>query len=476
MTSETLVGEFPGGAGKQNKSRTKPLATPSAGGTTKANGTNANTKHKSKSSSKNKAKLAFATIAIRGIAKIATYIKSLIATLIRRFARLGKSAKRIVVALAIVGFGFFGFNVLVATAPTKPLQPRQEQIWTVEGAVVVFADASPLQTSFGQVEATRKSDLGFTISGEVAYVAEVFRNGELVEEGETLARLDDELLLISRDANAAMVEELTTQLRLRQQQFDRIQSMHAAAVVPQARLDEAELALSIAKNALEQARLQLRLAEKNLVDATLIAPFDGVVSEVNIGSGQIVSPSARLGRITDIASLEVGFVVPSEVFVTAQSLIGGEVEVVWQSGGRAITSTTARIRHAEGNVDSSEGGGRLYAVLPPSRIPEGAFVEVRYSAGKVSQVARLPEAALYGEDTVFVISNNRTEGRAIEVVQKADGYIYVRGDLQLGEQVVATRLPVLGNGTLVRARTHTNTNTRSDIGAGVNSGANTRAQ
>ncbi|MCG8620784.1 MAG: efflux RND transporter periplasmic adaptor subunit, partial [Proteobacteria bacterium] len=390
MATETLVGEFPGGAGKDNKPRSKPLASHHASGASKATATT-KSNGKSKTPANAKSKLAFTTIAIRSI-------KSLIATLRRRFARLGKSAKRIVVAIAIVMLGFVGFNLLVATAPTKPLQPRQEQIWTVEGAVVVFADASPLQASFGQVEATRKSDLGFTIAGEVAHVADVFRNGELVEKGETLARLDDELLLISRDANAAMVEELTTQLRLRQQQFDRIQSMHEAAVVPQARLDEAELALSIAKNALEQARLQLRLAERNLVDSVLTAPFDGVVSEVNIGQGQIVSPAARLGRITDIASLEVAFVVPSEVFITAQSLIGGEVEVVWQSGGRAITSTTARIRHAEGNVDSSEGGGRLYAALPPSQvnvagshpaIPEGAFVEVRYSAGTVSQVARL---------------------------------------------------------------------------------------
>ena len=390
------------------------------------------------------------------------------------FGRLAKPMQRMVVALAIIGFGFVGFNVLVATAPSKPLQPRQEQIWTVEAANVVFRDAFPRRSSFGQVEATRKADLSFTISGEVALVADVFRNGEVVEEGEILARLDEELLLIARDeiaiqrnANAVAVSELATQLRLRRQQFNRTERMNQAAVVPQATLDEASLALSIATNALEQARLQqnqlelqLRRAEKNLADAVLRAPFDGVLANVNIGSGQVVSPAMRLGRITDIASLEVAFVVPSDVFVVAAAMIGTEVEVVWQSGGRAITTSSGRIRHAEGNVDSSDGGGRLYAVLPMvagSRppIPEGAFVEVRYTSGRVNQVAELPEAALYGEDTVFVILNNRTQARRVDVVQKSPGLVYVRGNINEGDRVVATRLPVLGNGTLVQVRDET---------------------
>ena len=80
----------------------------------------------------------------------------------------------------------------------------------------------------------------------------------------------------------------------------------------------------------------------------------------------------------------------------------------------------------------AKAGGRLYADIPLNEdgawtIPEGAFVEVLYSAGRVDEVVELPEAALYDDDSVFIIINNRTARRQVEVVQKSDGVVYVRG-------------------------------------------------
>jgi len=169
----------------------------------------------------------------------------------------------VVLPLLILIFGYVGFNYLVATKPEKPLQPRNEQVWTVKTAVVNFKAAYPEKSSFGQVEASRKSALNFNISGEVETVAEVFRNGNTVSKGVELARLDRDLLLIAKqeimvqlDANKTNIEELAIQLDLRQKNFERINQMQAAAVTSQANLDEARLALSMAKNALQQATQQ----------------------------------------------------------------------------------------------------------------------------------------------------------------------------------------------------------------------------
>jgi hypothetical protein len=131
------------------------------------------------------------------------------------------------------------------------------------------------------------------------------------------------------------------------------------------------------------------------------------------------------------------------------------VEIIWRSGGREIKTVTADIDRAEGNVAVGQGGGRLYADIPVGDdgnwiIPEGAFVEIIYSSGRVENVAQLPEAALYDDNSVFVIKNNRTIRRQVEVVQKSDGLVYVRGDIDAGDQVVATRLPALGDGILVK--------------------------
>ncbi len=374
-----------------------------------------------------------------------------------------------VLPLLILIFGYVGFNYLVATKPEKPLQPRNEQVWTVNTAVVNFKAAYPEKSSFGQVEASRKSALNFNISGEVETVAEVFRNGNTVSKGMELARLDRDLLLIAKqeimvqlDANKTNIEELAIQLDLRQKNFERINQMQAAAVTSQANLDEARLALSMAKNALQQAtqqknqlELSLQRANKNLEDAVLRAPFDGIISNVQIGRGLVLSPGISVGSMTDISSLEASFVVPSDVFADTDLLIGSEVKVIWRSGGREIKTLMSKVERAEGNVAVGQGGGRLYANIPVGDdgnwiIPEGAFVEIIYSSGRVENVAQLPEAALYDDNSIFVIKNDRTDRRRVEVVQKSEGLVYVRGDINDGDVVVATRLPALGDGILVK--------------------------
>jgi RND family efflux transporter MFP subunit len=385
------------------------------------------------------------------------------------FKTLISSRKKVVLPLLILIFGYVGFNYLVATKPEKPLQPRNEQVWTVKTAVVNFKAAYPEKSSFGQVEASRKSALNFNISGEVETVAEVFRNGNTVSKGVELARLDRDLLLIAKqeimvqlDANKTNIEELAIQLDLRQKNFERINQMQAAAVTSQANLDEARLALSMAKNALQQAtqqknqlELSLQRANKNLEDAVLRAPFDGIISNVQIGRGLVLSPGISVGSMTDISSLEASFVVTSDVFADTDLLIGSEVKVIWRSGGREIKTLMSKVERAEGNVAVGQGGGRLYADIPVGDdgnwiIPEGAFVEIIYSSGRVENVAQLPEAALYDNNSIFVIKNDRTDRRRVEVVQKSEGLVYVRGDINDGDVVVATRLPALGDGILVK--------------------------
>lgn len=387
-------------------------------------------------------------------------------SIIRKIFSFGSKA---IVAIGILFLGVSAYNYLIATKPEKPLQPRLEKVWTVDVAVIEYQMAFPQKSSFGQVEASRKSTLNFNISGEVEDVSEIFKNGGYVKKGQELARLDRDLLYIARDeisiqieANKTNIAELNIQLDLRQKNYERTRQMNVASVASQANLDEARLALSMAKNALEQAKrqqtqleLNLKRANKQLADAVLRAQFDGIVSSVNIGRGMVVSPAMAVGTITDLSSLEVSFVVPGDVFFKAGELIGNPVSVVWRTGGREITSIEAMITRAEGNVQAGEGGGRLYAQIALSEegdwiIPEGAFVEVMYSSGEVENVALIPEAALYDDNSVFVIVDGRTVRRKVDVIQKSDGIIYVRGNIREGEQVVATRLPALGDGILVK--------------------------
>ena len=376
---------------------------------------------------------------------------------------------RLVAALVILGLGIGGFMYLVSSKPEVPSRPRSEEMRKVAVTIADRVSAAPVQQAFGTVAAARSADLRFAIGGEVASVEAVMRNGALVRKGEVLATLDTELLTLSvndiavqlaaEDANKI---ELQTQLTLRQRQFDRVNQMKAASVASEKRLDDAQLALSIAKNSLlqsnsriEQLKIAKKRAERNLKDAVLRAPFDGALADVVIGSGQVLSSNTTLGKITDLNSLEVSFIVPAEIYAISNRLIGQDVAMTWTAGGRDVVTVTGTIDRTEGNVNANEGGGRIYANLPQSKagqmppIPAGAFVEINYPTLMLEDVVILPEAAIFDRDHIFIVVEGRADRRQVEILSKSEGQVYVRGDLQNGDQVVSTRIPGLAQGTLV---------------------------
>ena len=376
---------------------------------------------------------------------------------------------RLVAALVILGLGIGGFMYLVSSKPEVPSRPRSEEMRKVAVTIADRVSAAPVQQAFGTVAAARSADLRFAIGGEVASVEAVMRNGALVRKGEVLATLDTELLTLSvndiavqlaaEDANKI---ELQTQLTLRQRQFDRVNQMKAASVASEKRLDDAQLALSIAKNSLlqsnsriEQLKIAKKRAERNLKDAVLRAPFDGALADVVIGAGQVLSSNTTLGKITDLNSLEVSFIVPAEIYAISNRLIGQDVEMTWTAGGRDVVTVNGTIDRTEGNVNANEGGGRIYANLPQSKagemppIPAGAFVEINYPTLMLDDVVILPEAAIFDRDHIFIVVEGRADRRQVEILSKSEGQVYVRGDLQNGDQVVSTRIPGLAQGTLV---------------------------
>ena len=391
--------------------------------------------------------------------KSATMLKLLLS-----FLRYG------VPAIAVFGLFIALFQYLVTSKAEVAAEPRQPTIWTVEMVSAKRQDAAPVSQAYGTVQAARSADLRFGLNGQVAFVSDVFQNGLTVAEGVELASLDKdryqlalEDVLVQIEAEQANIKALTQQTALRTRTFERTQNMFKRKVATEANLDEAELALSVTANQLDQAEARLarlkvseRNRRKDLEDAALTAPFAGRLVDVSIGLGRQVSSGVAVAQLIDLNSLEVPFVVPAEIYADATNLIGRQVELIWRSGGRDVARHYATITRAEALVDKTEGGGRLYAELGPSGsngvVPPGAFVEILFIGKTFENVFELPEEALFGEDEVFVANlDGIAQSRRVSVEHRHNGRIWVSGDLVENEKVIATRLPGLGAGTQVRS-------------------------
>lgn len=370
----------------------------------------------------------------------------------------------------IVFAGFIGlFNYLVATKPQVASEPAEPQIWTVKEVVVQNQSAQPVETAYSTVEASRKAELRFSVQGEVSWISPILRNGAVISQGEELARLDTTRYQLALDEILAQIageeaqgQSLTKQLDLRKKTLARTKRMASQNVVSDANLDDAELAVAVTEGQLiaSNARLaQLRVAErsrrKDIEDSSLKAPFDGTLSKVAIGLGQIASSAMPIAHITDQASLEVPFVAKAEIYANAPQLLGQTVDITWQSGARDVALAKAFIARTNAELDKIDGGGRLYAEIIDAEqtgIRPGAFVKIDFVGRSFENVAIIPEEALFGDNLVYINDNGIARAKVANVVWRAPGEVYVQG-IADNTKLIATRLPGIGDGVRVRTAT-----------------------
>jgi len=70
-----------------------------------------------------------------------------------------------------------------------------------------------------------------------------------------------------------------------------------------------------------------------------------------------------------------------------------------------------------------------------------------------SQVYRIPDSALYGADSLFVIRDGRLAARTIEVVGYAgDDLLFKSAQIKDGDQIVTTQIREGGEGVKVEIR------------------------
>lgn len=146
-------------------------------------------------------------------------------------------------------------------------------------------------TGTGTIAAHKSTDVGPLVDG---IIEEVFvRVGDRVAEGDPLFR--------TRDVEFRLrVQELEAQHRLAEaearnsrRELDRIKELHGRGVASVGQLDNVQTKADIGAARLSIARAQLDAAKQSLNDATVTAPFDGVVTSQDIYEGKFMA--TRMG-------------------------------------------------------------------------------------------------------------------------------------------------------------------------------------
>lgn len=190
-------------------------------------------------------------------------------------------------------------------------------------ATVPAAAASKLDAS-GYVVARRSATVSAAIGGRVIEV--LISEGSKVNKGDVLARLDDSAYRLqlaeakaNRDSATVRLQAAQVALNNAKPTYERAQRQFDAGYLsPQERdtaktaYDNAQADFNIQQEAVKIAQTVIDIAQRNLNETVIRAPFSGVITQKNAQPGEILSPSAAggtirtgVGTIVDMDSLEL---------------------------------------------------------------------------------------------------------------------------------------------------------------------------
>ncbi|WP_257459127.1 efflux RND transporter periplasmic adaptor subunit [Archangium lipolyticum] len=216
--------------------------------------------------------------------------------------------------------------------------------------------------------------------------------GQSVREGQVLARLDtralqQELAAAQATLQGSRAEEHAAALalseaRARKRRYFTPRSLqlgvYSKEELDKVRYEEstAEARLQAARAQTLQRQAQLTELKQNLDDATLVAPFDGVVAARLVGPGTRLAAGQPVLRLLGNGEWKVRFAVPEEEARGLQP--GATVELkVLQRGGLTLMGAVESIAPEVDAAARLVFATATFSQPPPSEVSTGQVVHVR---------------------------------------------------------------------------------------------------
>ena len=365
---------------------------------------------------------------------------------------LQKNSFKIIIIVFVVIVIFLINFYLQMTKPVPKVKVQKENEITVNSLVAKVEDHEPFLSAFGRVKTQRTGNLSFGVSGTISYLSEKFVNGGKVKKGEVLGKLDEEKFILIVQRLQTDIKELTKQIDLRKKQLDRNKIMLEKKVISPSVYDEELIKYSQSLQMLNNSKINLGLAEKDLKDATLIAKSNGIISDVNAHEGLLVSSNSMLGTFRSLDHVEIEFIVPAKIFSISEKLIGKKIEVLWETGSEKLIKKNAIITRFQGIINDDSGGGKIFAKFNDNNelIPLDSFVKIIYPLEKFESVIKIPETALFNKQYIFVIKNGRAKKIQVNVLHSNTGYYLLKNDNLGGVDIILNRFSSNIEGTKIK--------------------------
>jgi RND family efflux transporter MFP subunit len=389
---------------------------------------------------------------------------------------------RIVIVIAVAGAALTGCS---RTAAGKT-GGRPESAKTIKVEAVRQEQLRRSIEVVGTLAAEDEVTVASQADGAVSHV--LVDLGDRVRAGQILLELDREKLEYNLDNQKAALEralakygatdpghrppmdqtpdvrKATAELNQTKQAFERAQELYRRQLLPKQSLDDADATLrskqAAYESALQNARnlgsdidasnALLKLADRQLRDASIRAPFEGYVQKRLVSLGEFVKSQTPVMTIVRMDTLKAIGEIPERMAPWVQ--VGQSADVrVDAFPGKAITGRVSRISPA---VNTAMRAFSFEALVPngDGLLKPGTFARVHVTTSLVEPVLTVSYAAMqyrYGVYRVFSVNGDRLVMHELKTGDRIDDRMEILDGVKQNDQVALTDVDNLADGMKV---------------------------
>ena len=293
------------------------------------------------------------------------------------------------------------------------------------------------------------------IDGQV--VAVPFTEGQVVEKGSTLLKLDDRELISAVNSAKAKKAQDEAQLKNAESDSQRYASLAAKGAASTSTMEEKNALSQQYAAAVQYDDAMIKSAETQLGFATVVAPFTGRTGFRQVDVGSVISASSTSGivTVTQMDPIAVSFVAPGDRFEEIRdALEKGIAEVTLTSTDGTRTLAKGKLTTMDNAVDATNGSIHLKATFDNKNgsLWPGLPVATTLTVDKVKGVVVPDKALARGRDGLYayvVGKDGKVSKRIVQTAFITDARALVKSGISDGDQVVMDGQSRIGDGEAV---------------------------
>lgn len=385
--------------------------------------------------------------------------------------------------------------ILIAMSLVKNKQePKRvenyEEVKKVEYFTAKKMDVPVKVEGFGEVISAKEFKLVSSVAGDVIFINEKFKNGELINKGEILIKIDSkEYLLTTKKLKADVLnlqaqiaeqkvshERAKTTLLIEKNKFKIEQSEYqryvktkqyvSVSIITQQEnkmlsqqkvvenlegdLKIIPLKIEALMQTLNSAHYEYEIAQIDLKNCTITMPFSGVIYDTNAQNGEYITKSLTLAKVYDNTKMEIKVNIPVSKFKYFDNLNNIKAKAFSDSLNKYYDLSFTRVGES---IDKKTRTIELVFTFNEN-VLKGLFLNVWLDANTLKDKVIIPRN-VYKNGRVNTSFENKLVSKKVAITASQKDFYVVNG-LNVGDKILLTRLVPAVEGTKLISVENTN--------------------